>query len=370
MVHKVRVRKFENGQSALIVAVLLVAMLAMLALTFDGANAYFKRRLAQTAADAGALAGARILCSTGSTVSAANTANQYAVVNNTALLADVVATTSMVSVTTSIDFPTTFGNVLGVSEMTARATASSGCFVPSSVNKILPIGYSCKDGVITPGDGGQKYCDVVDYDHKYIIMDSDNLAADVKCMSQGGTVDCDWNNDGLDDRLVGGERGWLDLDGHTSGAGGASQLCNWIKNGFSGGARVHNWYAASEGVSASVIDCANAIINVPVFLPVYNIIATNPGPLVYDDPSDRVFWATGSSRKYLHIISFAVFVTTCVHKNGNDRNCEVYNGFKNAGLLASSVKTVEGYFTRAFVSGVSGAPGGVFTGAYTLYLTH
>ncbi len=364
-----KIIRHERGQSAVLVAILLVAMLAMLALTFDGANAYFKRRLAQTAADAGALAGARILCETRSTTAAADAANQYAVTHNTALSADVVATSSMVTVTTSIDFPTTFGNVLGVSTMTARATAAAGCFVPSQPVKILPVGYSCKDGILTDTGSGGLYCSFLQYGQPLIIMDSEKLPDDAKCISEGGSVDCDWNNDGIDDRLAGGERSWIDLNGQEQGTpGGASQLCNWIQNGFTGGARVHDWYAALEGVTASTFDCANAILNQEVFLPVYNIISTSPGPVQFDDPTDRVVWATGASRKYLHIISFAVFVPTCVHRGGSD-SCPVYDGFNSAGLMGPSVKTIEGYFTTAYVSGTPGVPGGVFAGAYTLYLT-
>jgi hypothetical protein len=364
-----RLDQRERGQSAVIVAVLLVVMFGLLAFTFDATNAYFKRRLAQTAADAGALAGARILCETHSTTAAADTAYEYAVTHNVASAADVLATTSMVTVTTTIDFPTTFANIFGVAEMTAGATASSGCFVPSQPQRILPVGYSCKDGILADDDGGGLYCSFIDYDRTFIIMDSEKLPEDAKCMSEGGSVDCDWNNDGIDDRLAGGERSWIDLNGQEQGSpGGASQLCGWIQNGFAGGARVHDWYAALGGVTASTFDCANAILNQQIFLPVYNIISTSPSSLVFDDPSDRVVWATGASRKYLHIISFAVFVPTCVHRGGSD-SCPVYDGFRSAGILGPSVKTIEGHFTTGFVSGTPGVPGGVFAGAYTLYLT-
>ncbi len=364
MAAQIHLRKFEKGQSAVIVALLLVAFMAMLALTFDGANAYFQRRLAQTAADAGALAGARVVCETGDTASAASTANLYATVNNKATQADVVATGSAVSVTTTITFPTTFGNVLGVSEMTARARAAAGCFVPSAVGNILPIAYSCKTGQIVTDANGVQHCDLVDYNHTYIIMDSEKLPSDLTCMSEGGTINCDYNGDGIDDRLIGGDRSWLDLNGSTTGPGGASQMCSWLSNGFSGGVRVNTWFPLSDGTATSVFSCAKNAIGQKWFLPVYNIITTDPTPIPGLTPPDQIVWGVGTSRQYVHVISFSVFVITCVNSSGGD-HCPVHDGFN----FGADVKTIEGYFTKEYVSSVNGVPGGVFAGAYTLYLT-
>jgi uncharacterized membrane protein len=49
----------ESGQFLVMLAVMLLALLAMLALVLDGGTLYLRRREAQNAADAGALAGAR-----------------------------------------------------------------------------------------------------------------------------------------------------------------------------------------------------------------------------------------------------------------------------------------------------------------------
>lgn len=53
--------KEENGQSVVLIALALVAVLAMLGLVYDGANAYAQRRRMQNSADAASLAGARVL---------------------------------------------------------------------------------------------------------------------------------------------------------------------------------------------------------------------------------------------------------------------------------------------------------------------
>ena len=52
----------EHGQSLIIVALIMVALIAMLAFALDGGNTYFQRRNAQNAADAAAIAGANAYC--------------------------------------------------------------------------------------------------------------------------------------------------------------------------------------------------------------------------------------------------------------------------------------------------------------------
>src|SRR5690349_3422820 len=51
----------EHGQSAVLIALAMVAMLAVAGLIFDVSTAYSNRRLMQNGADAGALAGARYI---------------------------------------------------------------------------------------------------------------------------------------------------------------------------------------------------------------------------------------------------------------------------------------------------------------------
>ncbi len=55
--------QFENerGQSAVLIAFMLVALISFLGLIFDASNAFAQRRWMQNSADAGALAGARVL---------------------------------------------------------------------------------------------------------------------------------------------------------------------------------------------------------------------------------------------------------------------------------------------------------------------
>lgn len=51
----------EKGQSAVLITFMMIGLIAMMGLIFDGGNAYFQRRRMQNAADAGAFAGGREL---------------------------------------------------------------------------------------------------------------------------------------------------------------------------------------------------------------------------------------------------------------------------------------------------------------------
>jgi hypothetical protein len=362
-------RRGEQGQSVVIVALALFAMLALLAVTFDGANAYFQRRMAQTASDAGALAGARELCVTDSYDAAVAAAHAYAEDHNQAVTADVVAAGGIVSVTSTIDFPTTFGNVLGMAEMSAVATAAAGCLHPTGANGILPIAYSC-EGDIGEEEDGDLFCTDLVYgpENLYIIMDSNSLDEDVECISDGGTVDCDPNGDGIDEVLVGGNRSWLDLSGSGRDNGnGSSELCYWIEGGYPGWVRNHTWYGGQVGVSNNLFqNCVADILMQPALLPVFDAVYEGWPPLLHDE--DVIIGSNGNTT-YFHVISFAMFVPTCVRAAGNDRDCTLYNYLDDlGGYVTPSTKTLEGYFIQGFVSDIEGAPGGVDTGVYTIAL--
>jgi len=64
-------RKFEHGQILPIVAIGIFALAGMAVLLLDVGALFVNRRAAQNAADAGALAGARVLCQTGNPSEAA-----------------------------------------------------------------------------------------------------------------------------------------------------------------------------------------------------------------------------------------------------------------------------------------------------------
>src|SRR5690606_4536767 len=79
----------ERGQTLVQVALMLVVLLGFAALAIDGGMVYAERRHMQNAADAGALAGARELCLSGSETLAIEKARAYTVGQNGAASADV-----------------------------------------------------------------------------------------------------------------------------------------------------------------------------------------------------------------------------------------------------------------------------------------
>ena len=135
----------EYGQSVVLVALMLVGLIAMLALVLDGGNYYTQRRIAQVAADAGALAGAREFCVSENSAAAINQAFEYAVTHNEADNAIVTFDSGSgdVTVEASITFGTFFLGILGHPELTAVASATAACD-PASSAFVMPIAWSCK----------------------------------------------------------------------------------------------------------------------------------------------------------------------------------------------------------------------------------
>src|SRR5512139_3073147 len=128
----------EQGQSLVFFVVIAFAVLAFMAVIFDGGNAYAMRRAAQNAADAGALAGARTLClsfdpltGTVNTAAAISVAESYAENNNRAALPNVVSqnatatvpagSLNYVDVAVTINYGTFFARILGMDQMDAVA---------------------------------------------------------------------------------------------------------------------------------------------------------------------------------------------------------------------------------------------------------
>ncbi len=369
--------KFPNhlsprGQSMVTVAILLFVFIGMLALVLDGGYAYLQRRAAQTAADAGALAGAREYCLVDDVNLAINTALEYAINRNTAIEAEAsIDADGIVTVQTHIPFTTFFGQLLGQPTITSSAIAAAGCFVPGAAVGILPVAWNCSPP-IEGFPSHSKDCSIL-FDKLYVIMDSKTSEKDFYCQDPPnsglpeGTLDCDYDDDGLDDLIAGGDRSWLDLNG---GGGGSSELVDWINGGFDGITKIHTWYGGQSGVATDVFQAAAGRVGDYVLFPVFDAYCDQPGALPeYSCPDlyhsiDTTVPSGGASTLYYHVISFAYFRITCV-------DAPPYGpcpGHEAAGL-PNQVKTIEGYFVKKIPPGLSGKPGGgKDAGAYTLYL--
>jgi len=368
------IKQSTQGQSLVMVAILLVALIGMLSLTLDGGHAYLQRRAAQTAADAGALAGARELCETHDANLAVNRALEYAIDRNGALEAVVNVNEGVVTVEAYITFSTFFGRILSRAEITAAAIAAAQCVPAGGAVNILPVAWNCPAEYWSTEDGQIYNCDFNEYGSEedisthYIIMNSDKLGDETNyCISDGGTVDCDMDGDGDDELLVGGNRSWLDLNGAEADAGdGSAELVEWIRNGYSREVVTHTFFAGQPGVSTNIFASVKDRIGDTLLLPVYDHISYGIPDLPYDHEDDQVIISGGTSTVYYHVIAFSCFVPTCVKSRGND-HCALWDLGRINGSISPQDITIEGYF----ISCTDGAtqPGDHNAGAYLLSLT-
>jgi hypothetical protein len=114
----------KEGQSIIIVTLMMAALIVFTAITIDGARAYERRRQMQNAADAGALAGAYQLCSEQRVI---EEAERFAVLNQATEPISVAIdfTKRTVGVTVRDTFGTFFAGIIGFRELTVTAYAKA-----------------------------------------------------------------------------------------------------------------------------------------------------------------------------------------------------------------------------------------------------
>ena len=128
-------RSRERGQTLVLTALLLVALVAILALVIDGGNYYLQRRVAQNAADSGALAGARALAMGEDEAAARAAASGYAGANgDSAPSVSIVGHT--VTVTAHRTFPSFFAGIVGIRTFSVQAVASAEYGFPKTLGNL------------------------------------------------------------------------------------------------------------------------------------------------------------------------------------------------------------------------------------------
>jgi Flp pilus assembly protein TadG len=435
------------GQTLVLVVLGILVFVGILALVLDGGNAYAARRAAQNAADAGALAGAQYLCShrteTGVIGAAISKAQEYANLNDpdvSAVDVTIDEPNVTVNVNATVTKDTFFAGLIGFDTVSPRAEAAAACMAPDV--STLPVAWSCRENVAgqvtctenlgpcrpgdryyTPGDSADgKKC-------TYLIMDSVKTKKgscvedpenpgycqnDLICAGQTGTppsctpdfdlnddgvneenvIDCDLDNDCIDDLAAGGSRSWLDLDGAP--AGGAADLKAWIRGEPVDPIEPHTWLAGESGVATSIFSTAvNYILGKDVILPVFNkncngypvIDYVNPETLDYCNAGSgdhmELIDGVGPGTFTFHVISFSAFHVTCIQtgKNKADweagyqipstpphKTCYGHDWAVAAGSIDENDKTIEGYFIRKILGGY-GDPGDFYdTGTFTVGL--
>lgn len=287
----------EKGQNLAIVAIIMVGLVGILVLVLDGGQAYMHRRDAQTAADAGAYAGAWTHCRGGTWGDVVDEVTKYTQVENGADEFDIELDpdTGLITVTTRINFNTFFASAMGRPQEQVQAVAAAGCGPPASGQFILPVSWYCQpelgevppegeewsfddcliNGQTVAGFGitedelkcrqrlgtfdeitheciGEGPVDLETfhatyYPDMFIVMDTDDVkTADQICTSSDppGNLNCDIDGDGEDDIIGAGGRAWLDLNG---GGGGANEIKDWIGEGYPEIIHIHTWVPAETG---------------------------------------------------------------------------------------------------------------------------
>ena len=378
----------ERGQVLPLVVIMLFAMLAMVVVLLDGGFLMYNRRVAQVAADAGALAGARELCLNNST-GALQAANNYAYLNQATTVNPTVSN-GVITVNTAVQNASFFAKIFGVPTLNSKAVASAGCFYPSQGNHFLPVAWACKE----PSDANHSsspdcvlhYLDwptqlqpivnnkqptapIIDYDNGstiyvtvpinfattiipkyiYVIMDSTTTNLDIASGCAAGYLSC------LGGEFSGGDRGWLDLNG---GGGGASELVNWIDKGYPGILTTHTWVPDQTGNMTSVYHQIQQILNTVVLVPVFNgtcdhqptsqadpcITALHPS----DSPVDNISISGGGNSAYFHINGFSALYITCVSSSGQNKCPGAKILINHNSALKNNDASVEGYFVANY----------------------
>jgi hypothetical protein len=262
-------RNKESGQTLVLFAGLVVALLAILALVLDGGNIYLQRRFAQNAADAGAIAGALVVCRDGTADAAEAAALNYAVDRNRADTAVVTVDGWTVTVVTTRTVPTAFAGLVGINQLDASAAAVAECGPVSRAMGIAPIAI---------------------HEDSYWI-------------GWEGTIwDDDEEMDPATGNLSGSNRGWLS-PAYTHpdiNQEGAANLKPYMRDGFPGWIDVYDWVRPSEGNMAAVID--EAWPGQLLLIPVFDEHTTLP-----------------NGRAYYHIVAFGVYEVWDVVPTGSPK---------------------------------------------------
>ena len=398
-----------KGQSLAFLAVIAVAMLAFLALILDGGNAYAMRRLAQNAADAGALAGARDLCLTGDQNLASNTANDYSVNKNRARLGNVISQTASVSVAgayvdvvVTIVYETFFARIIGMDEMIAVAEAQAGCFNPGAGEGVIPIAWKCSppDADTPPDvDCNMQFTDTdscdIDAGYKYYVFinspDFPFVCAEweegAKPIPPEPYIELVCNIDEDDDieieivNTLQPQKGWMWVD-LTGTSADAADLKEIVEGSDEVQLEVPVWVQDASGNKVAIYDAVYDFHEGDtIAVPVYNRQCTGEDPRTSEncvgkyEPGDNVILSTSrnANSNNFRIVTFALLHVTCV-ESGSHGPCPGRTALNDASSpteIGPQYNTFEGWFKYGFDAGIVGTPsdGGVNAGAWTVYLT-
>jgi hypothetical protein len=315
-------RNHESGQVLVLVALSMLGLIATLGLVLDGGNIYLQRRRMQNAADAGSLAGARILALGGTTADAEMVARNYAEERNAAESSDISfdEEAEVITVLAHTNAEMTFAQVLGLEQVpvTARASASYDGVCTAGKMTLAPIAI--------------KNLPFEDFDPErpdettYYIWDDP---------VEEGPDPLSSNN------IAGNNRSWLTMYCHGYGLPedipecancGASTLTDWMLNGYNQEFPIgeKQWVRGDNGVKNRPVAITEARIGDILIIPLYD--EPDPGDPIEGDAIQEIH----PGKAYYHINDAECFLVTAVIATGNP-------------------KGIEGHFLPSCV--IAGAPG-------------
>jgi len=291
----------ERGQTLVQVALMLVVLLGFAALAIDGGLVYAERRHMQNAADAGALAGARELCISGSATLAEERARAYTVTQNGAATADVTIDNNVVNVVAHIRADTFLAGVIGITDVAVGADAAAACGAATSACGLWPIAFSLSawQKFYDPSDSGicQRRDIIVWNDENQDLPDcSNNWPSGEPCVCKDKDTGLPTDDlckcyrcvddDGKEFSMTRTEgRAWLDLseavlpyaDACTQPGCGAAELECHIRRNSAAQITVPTCIAGDSGVKAGVKDGIDSRIGDAVSIALYDSLGCAAG---------------------------------------------------------------------------------------------
>jgi Flp pilus assembly protein TadG len=266
----------EDGQAIVFMVAILTILVGFGALILDGGRWMHTQRRLQTAADAAALAGVQNLPSDPS--GATSIASTYAQTNFTGVTANITAppnpnpnstlcsstTPNCIRVVATTNSSGTLAKLLGKVLVPEKATATAALTVPSSFKNVAPIAVKNTTACTVPSCFNTT---------KTVSFDESNVASStiglINLTCHGTSVPGCTNNNNV----------------------GATDLRDWIINGFAAALPSSQWYGVKTGQNVGPIKQGlDAQLGVRLFFPVFDT-TQNAG---------SVWW--------FHIIGWSAFV--------------------------------------------------------------
>lgn len=406
-------REVEAGQILPIVAIGMFAIIGLAAILLDGGVLMANRRSAQAAADAGALAGARLSCLEASGSSIEAEALYYAVDLNKAdpsTTASYDSSTGLVTVVAEMEQDSWFARIFGEDTLSAGASASAGCYYPSIASRVLPLAFYYEsppieaDAANCNTDGS---CALVNWDF-YELMNAlsattpENLPLDDIYIVASTTKVCEKSVTGtivcseMRTNASGGNRTWIDLNVLNDSPKNVKKI---IAEGVDHSLYTPAWINGEPGTSSAIYSgpifqdlepiagyegYPARLLTVPLFdqyCPSGGTCQAVPDP-VYDNIH---YYLVNANQPAYRFVGFAPFVITCVTKNDkcefgncipaktgpNDTNKAICPGYLASDPATNPDKSaIEGYFVDGLPAGmVAWGTEGVDAGLYIISLS-